>query len=75
VLYTDGVTDAQSENEEFFGLDRLKESIKKVLGMPALQARKTLLRDLHAWVGSAPQFDDITILVVTRDQVSSKNIP
>jgi serine phosphatase RsbU (regulator of sigma subunit) len=70
VLYTDGVTDAQNENEEFFGLDRLKESIRKVRGMPALQARKTILADLHAWVGSAPQFDDTTILVVTRDQAS-----
>jgi sigma-B regulation protein RsbU (phosphoserine phosphatase) len=73
VLYTDGVTDAQNDHEEFFGLDRLKESIKQVLGMPASQARKKLSADIHAWVGSAPQFDDTTILVVTRDQASSKN--
>lgn len=70
VMYTDGVTDAQNTYDEFFGLDRLKESIKKVLGMPAQQARKSLLADLHTWVGTAAQFDDITILVVTRDQPS-----
>jgi serine phosphatase RsbU (regulator of sigma subunit) len=74
VLYTDGLTDAQNDNEEFFGLDRLKESIKQVLGVPASQARKTLVNDLHAWVGSAPQFDDTTILVVTRDRASSKTL-
>jgi serine phosphatase RsbU (regulator of sigma subunit) len=70
VLYTDGVTDAQNEKEEFFGQNRLKESIKRVVGMPAEAAREALLAELHAWVGAAPQFDDITMLVLTRNKTS-----
>lgn len=66
VAYTDGVTEAQNRTNEFFGTRRLKE----LLMLPqAQQASCTELHDhLLAAVGNftegAPQFDDITLLVL-----------
>ena len=68
VLYTDGITDAQNPAEEFFGLERLQELLKTQTGKPAGELHKTILGEVHNWMGDAPQFDDITLLVVVRDK-------
>ena len=66
VLYTDGITDAQNPEEQFFGLERLREAVQKHQGKPALELREALLAEVRQWVGDAPQFDDITLMVVVR---------
>ena len=66
VLYTDGITDAQNNAEEFFGLERLQEAIQKRAGKTARDLRDSLREEVRKWVGSAPQFDDITLMVVMR---------
>jgi serine phosphatase RsbU (regulator of sigma subunit) len=66
VLYTDGITDAQNADEQFFGLERLQEAVRKHHGKPALELREALLAEVRQWVGDAPQFDDITLMVVVR---------
>jgi serine phosphatase RsbU (regulator of sigma subunit)/class 3 adenylate cyclase len=67
VLYTDGVTDAQNMAEEFFGLERLEEAVKKYHTKPAKELHELLLKEVSDWVGDAPQFDDITLMVIVRD--------
>ncbi|MEW5871567.1 MAG: PP2C family protein-serine/threonine phosphatase [Chloroflexota bacterium] len=66
VLYTDGVVEAQDTQGEYFGDQRLATVIRANHGRPAQAVQEALLLALQAFVGDAPQFDDITLLVVTR---------
>jgi serine phosphatase RsbU (regulator of sigma subunit) len=66
VLYTDGMSDAQNASEEFYGLTRLQDAIRKHSRKPANELRDALLAELRGWVGNTPQFDDITLMVVKR---------
>jgi sigma-B regulation protein RsbU (phosphoserine phosphatase) len=65
VIHTDGVTDARNENGEFFTPERLSGLLAK----PSDTARGLLDRvveAVHAHIGKADQFDDITMLVLRR---------
>jgi NarL family two-component system response regulator LiaR len=67
VLYTDGVTEAQDQQERFFGQQRLMETARANLGRSAQDLHEALMKEVHEFVGDAPQFDDITLMVVARD--------
>ena len=66
VLYTDGVTEAQNEADEFFGEQGLLMALKHNRKGSAEELRTALLNDVHQFVGRAPQFDDITLMVLQR---------
>jgi serine phosphatase RsbU (regulator of sigma subunit) len=68
VLYTDGVPDAQNHSGEFFREASLVEVIKESLGQSAEALQKSILDTVYEFVGDAPPFDDITLMVVVRDQ-------
>jgi sigma-B regulation protein RsbU (phosphoserine phosphatase) len=68
VLYTDGVTDAHNAQDELFGQARVLEAAQGRLGRSAQYIREALLDSVHTFVDGAPQFDDITLMVVVRDQ-------
>ncbi len=67
VLYTDGITEAQDRHEVFFGEKRLLETAQANLGRSAQDIHEALIKEVHEFVGEAPQFDDITLMVVARD--------
>ncbi len=67
LLYTDGVTEAQNSQKLFFEEERLLAPAQSNLGGTALQIHDAIQSDLHEFVGDAPQFDDITLLVLVRD--------
>ena len=67
VLYTDGVPDAQNEEGEFFKQNSLVEVINENLGQSAEALQKSILERVYAFVGEAPPFDDITLMVIVRD--------
>jgi serine phosphatase RsbU (regulator of sigma subunit) len=69
VLYTDGITEAESVQETFYGEERLLESVRANLGRPAREIRDAIMADLRRFVGDAPnvQRDDIALAVVVRD--------
>ncbi len=60
--YTDGVTEATNAHDELYGMDRLTA----ILGANAHRSPQEILPavrdDIDAFVGEAPQFDDITML-------------
>jgi len=66
LLYTDGVTEAQNAAGEFFGSERLTQVFQSCLGKPAEEIRAAVLTALHAFVGGAPQADDITLMAIVR---------
>lgn len=62
-LYTDGVTEAQTSTNKMFGEERLKKSLNK----NSLSLSDTLNgvhKDIQRFVRGAPQFDDITMLIL-----------
>lgn len=62
--YTDGVTEAMNGEDMLYGMERLKN----VLGRNTAESPEGLVdavkADIDAFVGGAPQFDDITMLCV-----------
>lgn len=67
VLYTDGIPDAMNADEEFFKEERLVETILQNPGLPAHELQSVILKKVQEFVGEAPQFDDITLLLLRRD--------
>jgi DNA-binding NarL/FixJ family response regulator len=67
VLYSDGITDAMNRHEAFFGQERLLQSIQSNAGRSAQSIHDALLTSVREFVGDAPRFDDITLVVVGRD--------
>jgi len=67
ILYTDGLTEAQNEQQEFFGENRLLAIGQAGVGHPAQDILEAIMAQAHQFVGDAPQSDDITLAVVTRN--------
>ena len=63
-LYTDGVTEASSEKTDFYGDERLKNFLNQHANYPPAQMLNALQEDINTFVGDAPQFDDITMLLL-----------
>ena len=63
-LYTDGVTESQNAAEELYGDGRLRSALNALTdGEPDVEALlPAMLSELDRYAGSAPQFDDITML-------------
>lgn len=66
-LYTDGVTDAQNNSDDIFGEERMLKSLSKPADKTPQNIIRCLQENIAAFVGDAPQFDDITMLAVRWD--------
>lgn len=71
VLYTDGVTEAMNANGEQFGVERLHEVFDGSSPENAEDAAEAMFEAVRNFVGDAPQFDDITCLVLRRSEDNS----
>jgi sigma-B regulation protein RsbU (phosphoserine phosphatase) len=67
VLFSDGVTDAQDENGNEFGEAKLVEVLRASSGQSVDAMISNVFTAIDAFVGTAPQFDDITLLIARRD--------
>ena len=63
-LYTDGVTEATDLNNELYGEDRLHTILEKYKDAAPQVICDEVKKDVDAFVGEAPQFDDITMLAL-----------
>ena len=63
-LYTDGVTEATDANKELYGEDRLLSAINSRTFESMEELCRFIKADVDAFVGDAPQFDDITMLAL-----------
>lgn len=63
-MYTDGISEANNEAKELFGEDRIKQSVNKFSSLDVMSFSDGMLNEILAYRGSAPQSDDITMLVV-----------
>ncbi|TYC49257.1 SpoIIE family protein phosphatase [Rhodobacterales bacterium] len=64
ILYTDGVTEAESPDGELFGLDRLVDSARRHKAPGASRVLEGILADLKSHIGTQVVHDDITLLVI-----------
>jgi serine phosphatase RsbU (regulator of sigma subunit) len=73
LLYTDGVMEAQNQDGEFLGEEGMLGIIQPQIGNSAQMVQDTLLAGVNAFTGPEPQVDDITLMVINRDQISGTN--
>ncbi len=66
VLYTDGVTEALDSKGEEFGMENLVRSVLASASEGAAGVIARLTDDLREFVGSHPQHDDITLIVIRK---------
>lgn len=70
-LYTDGVTEATDTKQELYGEDRLLSFMNNNKDINQNELLVTLKKDIDLFVGDAPQFDDITMLLFTYNKEES----
>ena len=66
LIYSDGVTEANNLVQEEFSLERLISVVKDHRQSPAAEIVSRVFQQIDAFVGEAPQFDDITLMVIKR---------
>ena len=66
VMYTDGVNEAMNEANEEYGDDRMMAFLATQKGQGCQAIIDNQMADVKAFVGNAPQSDDITLLTLTR---------
>jgi len=69
VLYSDGITEAKSLDNEFYGLEKLKNAVVEYA--PEYSAEGVnyhIAKDVSAFMKDAEQKDDMTLIVIKRDQ-------
>ena len=62
-LYTDGVVEATNTNNELFTEARMLETLSKLRSKSPSDILKGMKRSIDSFVGDAPQFDDITMML------------
>jgi sigma-B regulation protein RsbU (phosphoserine phosphatase) len=66
VLFSDGVPEAQNPDDEEYGEDRLMACLREAMQGSSAEAIDRVIASIDAFAGAAPQFDDITLMVVRR---------
>ena len=63
-LFTDGISEAMNAAEDCFGEGRLSAILEDHANLPPDELRERILREVAAFVGDAPQHDDMTMILV-----------
>lgn len=63
-LYTDGLTEAKNLQRKQFGLNRVKAVLQGATDLSPEQLLTKMTDEVHAFVGEAPQSDDLTMLAI-----------
>jgi sigma-B regulation protein RsbU (phosphoserine phosphatase) len=66
LTYTDGIIDETNPDDELYGLERLLESVSKILRLKKGDIANTVVSELAEFQGETPAFDDRTLSVVQR---------
>lgn len=64
VGYTDGISEAQNEQEEEWEEERFLAAARGAAGRSARQVVEAIFREADAFTGNARQYDDMTLLTV-----------
>ena len=68
LLYTDGVTDAQNSTGEFIDRKIILSTLQQNIGKTVQDVQQGILNKVHLFVGDAPRFDDLTLVILGRER-------
>ena len=71
-LYTDGVTEATDSENNLYGEERLLALLNSMGDLSGEEICRAVKADIDAFVGDAPQFDDITMLYLKYNGGNAK---
>jgi len=64
ILHTDGITEAENDKGEMYGLDRLSQSAEENRENSAKGIAEAVINDVKSHIGNYKVFDDITLVVL-----------
>ena len=64
LFFTDGISEAMNVGDDCFGEQRLATLVEEHAHLPADELRERVLREIAAFVGEAPQHDDMTMILL-----------
>jgi sigma-B regulation protein RsbU (phosphoserine phosphatase) len=64
LFFTDGISEAMNVGDDCFGEQRLATLVEEHAHLPADELRERVLREIAAFVGEAPQHDDMTLILL-----------
>jgi sigma-B regulation protein RsbU (phosphoserine phosphatase) len=70
LLFTDGISEAMNARDDLFGEARLGQFVETHAHLPSEELRERMLREIAAFVGDAPQHDDMTMILVKVDELT-----
>jgi sigma-B regulation protein RsbU (phosphoserine phosphatase) len=68
VLYTDGITEAMNPESDLFGESRLSRIVEEHGHLESSELRERIMREVEAFVGTADQHDDMTMILLKVDR-------
>jgi sigma-B regulation protein RsbU (phosphoserine phosphatase) len=69
LLYTDGITEAMNRRKELFGTERLENIIVGDGKVSPDELKNTIIAEVEKFTEGEPQADDITFVIVQREEV------
>ena len=69
LLFTDGISEAMNAHDDLFGESRLGRLVETHAHLPSEELRERVLREIAAFVGDAPQHDDMTMILLKMDDL------
>jgi sigma-B regulation protein RsbU (phosphoserine phosphatase) len=73
IVFTDGITEAMSQNEAFFGYERLENAMCGLPNPDPETVCNSILSAVRRFTGSSEQSDDISILVIKYNHPQSSD--
>jgi phosphoserine phosphatase RsbU/P len=75
ILYTDGISEAMTNDDEEWGEDRMIASATAVRNKSAADVLNAMFADADKFTAGAPQHDDMTLLVLQLDKSPGLDLP
>jgi serine phosphatase RsbU (regulator of sigma subunit) len=70
LFFTDGISEAMNAQDDCFGEKRLGQLVESHAHLPSDELRERVLREIAAFVGDAPQHDDMTMILLKVAEVT-----
>ncbi len=71
-IYTDGVPEATDTGNVLYGVQRMLDALNRAPEAAPKDLLREVKADIERFAGNAPQFDDITMLCLRREEPSGK---
>jgi phosphoserine phosphatase RsbU/P len=75
LFFTDGISEAMNANDDLFGETRLGQFVERHAHLSSEELRERMLREIAAFVGDAPQHDDMTMILLRVDDAPRRPTP